>query len=75
MLDDPEGADLIRKAEGMLETGIRQGRRDIADQAAAVLQNLLEKEADLRQSMDESRVAQAQGRAVLQDELHRRNRP
>ncbi|MDQ3898955.1 MAG: hypothetical protein M3319_00355, partial [Actinomycetota bacterium] len=71
MLSDPDGAALIRKAQEVLDKALRNRKHEVAEEAAAVLANLLEKEGKLRKAQAVSDDAQRDAVQVIVDELHR----
>ena len=73
MLSDSDGAALIRKAQEVLDKALHNGQYEVAEETAAVLANLLEKEGNLRKAQAVSDDAQRHAVQVIVDELHRRD--
>jgi hypothetical protein len=71
MLDDPEGAALIVKAQQVTDEALRLGDIATATKAGDILHNLQSKEQAVRDAQAVSRQAQDEGVRVMADGLGR----
>ncbi|MGW5259661.1 hypothetical protein ACWEQG_01720 [Microbispora sp. NPDC004025] len=66
-LHDPEGAQIRQEAQDALERALRAGRPDIAWEAGRILENLLEKEAEVRRTLAQQSAADQNAETVIRE--------
>ncbi|WP_182886669.1 hypothetical protein [Microbispora sp. H10885] len=67
MLRDPEGFRIRKQAQDTLEQALRNRRIDVAQEAARILENLNEKEAELRRALVQQAAVDSNAEKVIRE--------